>query len=288
MNHIERISLHGGHSGQFCSHAKDRLEDIIKRYVELEFRSVGITEHIPPANDNFIYPDEKRLKLTAADLYKRFEAYFSTVTALKKKYASQIKIYAGMETETCSGYIPHIKKLIARFKPDYIVGSVHHINDICFDYSKENYEKLAAQFDSVLDMYNAYFDIQYEMIQQIKPFVVGHFDLIRIYDDEYEKRFNDSEIQKKICRNLELIQSLNIVLDYNLRPLAKGKKEPYLSTFILNTAKKLGIPVIPGDDSHSINEAGLYVDSAIRTLKTIGFSTCWPTPILLDDKEQDN
>ncbi|MBU1194260.1 MAG: histidinol-phosphatase HisJ [Proteobacteria bacterium] len=282
MNRIERISLHGGHSGQFCSHAQDCLEDIIQRYIALGFPCVGITEHVPPVNDDFLYPDEKKLKLTAADLYKRFEDYFDTIKTLKKRYAARIKIYAGMETETCSGYVSHIRKLIRHFAPDYIVGSVHHVNDICFDYSKEDYEKLAGQLGSVLSMYKAYFDIQYEMIQKLKPFVVGHFDLIRIYDDDYEKRFEDPEIQQKINRNLELIKSLNLVLDYNLRPLAKGKKEPYLAEYILKIARKMEIQIVPGDDSHSITQAGLYVDQAVQTLKTLGFSTCWPTPVLLD------
>ncbi len=79
------ISLHGGHSGQFCSHARDLLEDIILRYIDLGFTRVGITEHIPPAHENFIYPDEKQLGLTVLDLEKRFENYFHTLHRLKKK-----------------------------------------------------------------------------------------------------------------------------------------------------------------------------------------------------------
>ncbi|MFH2060773.1 MAG: histidinol phosphatase, partial [Pseudomonadota bacterium] len=63
-----RISYHGGHSGQYCNHAKDRLEDIILQYIALEFKAVGITEHIPPSDDQFLYPDEKELGLTAANL----------------------------------------------------------------------------------------------------------------------------------------------------------------------------------------------------------------------------
>ena len=35
--HPGSASIHGGHSGQFCLHARDRLEDIIKRYIELGF-----------------------------------------------------------------------------------------------------------------------------------------------------------------------------------------------------------------------------------------------------------
>ncbi len=277
----ERISLHGGHSGQFCCHAKDRLEDIIRRYIELKFPTVGISEHAPPENDTLLYPDEKKLNLSAADLYNRFGTYMDTIRSLQKKYAGQIKIYAGMETETCGDFLSHTQKLVKEFRPDYLVGSVHHVNDICFDYSKDDYKKLAEDMGSLENMYEAYFDLQYEMIKNIKPFVVGHIDLIRIYDDEYKKRLETPDILKKIKRNLELIKSLGLVMDYNLRPLAKGRKEPYINPSILKMVKNMGIMAVPGDDSHSVKEAGENIDAAIQTLKTIGFTTQWPTPVLI-------
>jgi histidinol-phosphatase (PHP family) len=277
---MEPTSLHGGHSGQYCSHAQDLLEEILNRYIELGFKKVGITEHIPPINDQFLYPDEKAAGLNAIDLYKRFEEYFIQVNVLKKKYVSKIKVFSGMETETYSGYPDYIKKLIKTFQPDYIVGSVHHINDICFDYSKEEYNRICTMCGSYESMYEIYFDLQYEMIQKIKPFVVGHFDLIRIYDPDYKKRVLHPSIDKRIKRNLKLIKSLNLVMDYNLRALTKGAKEPYITDSILQIAKEMNISVVPGDDSHGVNEAGVNVDKALKTLNSLGFKNNLPDPIL--------
>lgn len=275
------ISLHGGHSGQYCNHAQDRLEDIIQHYIELGFPVVGITEHVPPVNDGFLYPEEKALGLTAADLYRRFELYFNELGLLQKKYAAHIKILAGMETETFSGYADHIHGLVTKFKPDYIVGSVHHVGDICFDYSRQEYDRALAVYGSHDALYEQYFDLQYEMIKTIKPFVIGHFDLIRIHDPDYKQRVLVPKIQQKIKRNLGLVKSMGLVLDFNLRPLSRGEQEPYITGSILKIARELGISVVPGDDSHGVNEAGLHVDKAIDILKKQGFSTQWPMPRLL-------
>ncbi|MCK5163895.1 MAG: histidinol-phosphatase HisJ [Desulfobacula sp.] len=281
MDTNKLISLHGGHSGQYCNHARDLLEDIIQKYIELGFTKIGITEHVPPVSDQFLYPDEKKLNLTTADLHKRFEDYFKNLKNLKKKYISKIIIFTGMETETYTGYVDHIKKLISKFKPNYIVGSVHHIDDICFDYSKEEYDRVVSMCGSYEAMYEKYFDLQYDMIKALKPFIVGHFDLIRIYDKDYKKRLLLPQINQKIQRNLTLVKSLNLVMDFNLRPLARGEKEPYITGSILKTVKKMGIRVVPGDDSHGVTEAGLHVDKAIEILKTAGFETQWPDPMLL-------
>ena len=44
MNTIPKlISLHWVHSGQYCNHARNLLEDIILRYIELGYTKIGIT-----------------------------------------------------------------------------------------------------------------------------------------------------------------------------------------------------------------------------------------------------
>ncbi|MCF8091687.1 MAG: hypothetical protein K9K40_04400 [Desulfotignum sp.] len=61
----------------------------------------------------------------------------------------------------------------------YLVGSVHHVADICFDYSAQTYGEAVRACGSADDLYMAYFYRQFEMIQAVRPFVVGHFDLVR-------------------------------------------------------------------------------------------------------------
>ena len=276
------ISLHGGHSGEFCCHARDRLEEIICAYIKKGFKRVGITEHIPPVSDLLRFPDEIEQGLTARDLYQRFARYMTEVKRLKAVYQSEIRIHAGMETETCTGYLPHVKQLIQAFKPDYIVGSVHHVDDICFDYSRQEYDRAVRHCGSHEQMYLRYFDLQFEMINNLQPFVVGHFDLIRIHDQElYEQRLLSPVIQKKMLRNLHRIKALGLIMDFNLRPLSRGEKEPYLTPSLLKMIKTLGIPVVPGDDSHGQDQAGGHVAHAIEILETLGFDTRWPEPKLL-------
>ncbi|NDY70801.1 histidinol phosphatase [Desulfobacter hydrogenophilus] len=272
------ISLHGGHSGQFCCHAQDSLEDLIKAYISKGFKAVGISEHMPPPGDRFLYPDELKQGLSVKDLDNRFSRYFLELERLRQKYKSDIRIFKGFETETVTGSPARVRSLIREFNPDYIVGSIHHLKDRCFDYSRQDYEAIAADFNGLDAMYMAYFDTQYEMILDLHPFVVGHFDLIRIYDPDFEARLDKPEISKRIRRNLSVIKDLGLVLDYNLRPLAKGKKRPYLTPVILARAKNLGIPVVPGDDAHSKEQAGMFVDRAIQSLKDMGFPTNWPRP----------
>lgn len=272
------VSVHGGHSGQFCNHATDSLEEIILAYIEHGFAWVGITEHVPGITRELLYPDQREAGFTPELLLERFDLYMQECKRLQDKYADKLKIFAAMEIETYSGYDTFIPMLIEKFQPDYFVGSVHFVDDMGFDYSREQYDETAAAVGGYDNLYCRYFDIQYEMIDRLQPAVVGHFDLIRIFDTDYPIRLTKPEIQKRIIRNLELIKKHDLIMDFNLRSLLKGAKEPYISAPILQLAKEMDIAVAPGDDSHGLANIHINMDKAIALLSDCGFSTDWKQP----------
>ncbi|THB77851.1 MAG: histidinol-phosphatase HisJ family protein [Desulfobacteraceae bacterium] len=278
MKHFELVSYHGGHSGEFCLHAEDTLDDVIKAYILHGFTRIGITEHVPPPKDSFRYADEVDAGLDANALYQRFETYCSRVREYQAQYKDQLRIYLAFETESYTGYQAYTRDLVQTFSPDYILGSVHHVRDICFDYSPEDYQRAVDACGGIDNLYHDYFDLQYEMITSLTPSVVAHFDLVRIHDSNYPDRLCLPEIQKKIKRNLALIKELDLILDFNLRALTKGAKEPYISRPILDVVKEMEIKIVPGDDSHGIKDIGTFIHQGIKILTDLGFSTQWPTP----------
>lgn len=286
MEKIRYVSVHGGHSGEFCDHAKDDLEDIIEQYIKMEFAWVGITEHVPPPTDAQRYPDEIEKGTTAAFIQERFARYMAHCRHLQAKYKKKLTLFVGFETETWNGCLPYIQELVQQFRPDYIVGSVHHVDDICIDYSSELYHGAARAVGGIDALYCRYFDQQHEMLLTLKPAVAGHFDLIRIFDTAYEERLKRPEIWQRITRNLACIKTLDTALDFNLRALKKGAVEPYVSKAILHQAAHMGIRIIPGDDSHGVADIGKYMDVAMEQLKMAGITTPnWLPPRLYNSGE---
>jgi histidinol-phosphatase (PHP family) len=78
---------------------------------------------------------------------------------------------------------------------------------------------------------------------------------------------------------LELIKRLDLILDYNLRPLSRGEDEPYLSAPILKKASEMGIDIVPGDDSHGVDTIGSHMHSAIAMLRAAGVGMTWRKPV---------
>jgi len=273
-----RVSVHGAHSGQFCSHAKDSLEDIVKGYVAAGFSWFGITEHMTPPRDEMTLPEEARLGMTAAAQYERFTAYFAEGRRLQRVYADRITIFLGFETEWYTGAAEWIGRLIETFKPDYLVGSVHHVEERLFDATPEGYQNIAASLGGIEALYCRYFDHQYDLITTIRPAVVGHFDVIRIFDANYPSGLVHPQVWNRIERNLEAIRDTGAIMDFNLRALYKGQPEPYVSGPILRRALEMGIALAPGDDAHSADSVGANWDRGMAVLREAGASTDWKRP----------
>ena len=276
---VERVSVHGGHSGQFCSHAQDSLEAVVEAYIQKGFVWVGITEHMPPTEERFLYPDEKSAGLDVAKIKRRFDEYIKTCKALKNKFISRIEIYVGFETEGYGGALDYAAKLREQYQPDYIVGSVHHINDISFDMGSDQYAKALQAAGGYEGLYSAYFDRQYELLHHLRPEVVGHFDIIRIFDANYLEHLLLPMVWKRICRNLEFIRQEGLILDFNLRALSKGAVEPYVAAPILKQAISMGIALVPGDDSHGVASVAKGFEKGINVLKTNKAPINWISPI---------
>ena len=276
---MQLVSVHGGHSGEFCGHATDALADVVQAYVDAGFAWACLTEHMAPPGRHAIPADEGP---DLAALQERFRRYFEQARRLQRSRAGEIDLYVGFETEACSGYLPAVRDAIERYAPDVVVGSVHHVGDILFDYSAENYQAAVAKAGGIVAFYCAYFDAQLELIDAVRPDVVGHFDLVRLFDADYPQRWRVPAIRERALRNLQRIAELDLVLDFNVRALAKGQPEPYVSAPWLKRAVELGIALAPGDDSHGVETVGRHVEQGIELLQSAGASTNWRRPARRD------
>lgn len=275
---VERVSIHGGHSGSFCNHAEDSLEAIVAAYIAKGYTWVGLTEHMPPVSDDFLFPEEREAGLTADRMAARFGQYVHTARRLQQTHADDIDLLVAMEVETYPGSVDLAKKLIETYDLDYVVGSIHHVDAITIDFNQAEYARAAAVAGGLRKLYCRYFDQQYEMLSELKPAAVGHFDLIRIFDQDYRERILKPEVWQRVVRNLEYIRDQGMILDINLRALFKGATDPYPCKPILRQIAEMGIKVAPGDDSHGAATVGACWEAGLAALTAAGVSLEWSRP----------
>lgn len=168
--------------------------------------------------------------------------YFREATRLRAKYADQIQIIVGFEIDWIR---PESRALVETslkaFPFEFFMGSLHHTRTVPIDYDREMYENardLAGSSDERL--FEAYFDEQLDMLQQLKPLVVGHFDLIRLKSDDPDRSFKQwPGVWERILRNLDYVAGYGGILELNSAALRKGMSEPYPKAEICQVSRFL-------------------------------------------------
>jgi histidinol-phosphatase (PHP family) len=262
------FSFHGGHSGTFCRHARNDLEQVIQRAVAAGFSHYGLSEHAPRFRDEDLGPDEA--DLTPADLTTLFLKYKRKAEALRESYADRIKLFVGFETERLPphDWVERMKSLRGRGF-DYVVGSVHDVGGQWVDHSPEMTRSLSESLGGSEALHLAYFDAVADLVSNLRPEVVGHLDLVRKFEPP-GFAFSPN-VMRRISDVLEVVRAAGSVLDVNCSAWRRGLGPVYPLPEILERARSMGVGVTLGDDSHGVDGVGVGLEASLEAIAKAGY-----------------
>ena len=258
------VSLHGGHSGAYCDHAAGTLRETIEAAIACGYHTVGIAEHAPRAQARYLYPEEIEMGWNVAKIAQDFEDYAGELELLQEQFAGRIDVLRGFEAEVVpsDNYVEVMQNLRERLDFDYIVGSVHWVDDVIIDYTQAHFDRAAAQHGGIEGLAKRYYAIVAEMVDSLRPEVVGHLDLVRKFADA-GGRTDTPGVQRAARDALAVIRDNGCILDCNTAGLRRGMGTPYPAPWLLEmAAHEFAIPFCFGDDSHGPADVGAGVAEA--------------------------
>lgn len=243
-----RIDLHN-HTTR-CNHAKGSMQSYIERAIELGIDIYGFSEHAPMDFDAYY-----RLN------FSEMSDYVKEVKSLQETYKDDIEILLGYEVDYLKG---HMDERVLNADVDYMIGSIHFLEEWGFDNPEFKAEYQNRNIDEI---WQTYFDNIEAMAKTKKFDIVGHLDLIKIFNYLPKKDI------RLIAKNaLKAIKSSNMVLELNTAGLRKPCKEIYPSQNLLKIAYELDIPITFSSDAHAIGQVGFKYNEAIELAKNIGYT----------------
>lgn len=263
------FSYHGGHSGEFCNHAKSSLESVVEKAMEQGFTHYGLSEHCPRYRQEDLLPGEESLGVEG--LVEAFDRYVPRAFQLRDQYRDRIELLIGFETERVptDGWLWKMQSLRKAYPFDYIVGSVHDIGGRWVDYSPAATRALMSDIGGPQALRIAYFEAMIDMVQRLEPYVVGHIDLVRKFE---EPGFSFSPpVFRHIEQLLEAIRAYGGVIDVNCAAFRNGYGPAYPLPDILTRARQMGVRVTLGDDSHGVDTVGVGLLASRAAIAAAGF-----------------
>lgn len=262
-----RVSFHGGHSGEFCDHGEGALEELVLAAVAAGCPAYGLTEHAPRIEPRFLFAEERALGWDVAHLERLFDRYARRVDALAAQYGDRIVLFKGFEIEVVprARYVEVMTGLRREHAFDYIVGSVHYVDEVIIDYTRAEFDRAVAHCGGLEALAVRYYETLAEMAAALKPEIIGHFDLVRKQAAD-EASVSTSRVRAAACAALDSVKEHGGILDVNTSGYRRGLGRPYPAPWVVRAARERGIPFTFGDDSHRPSEVAADLGSARQYL----------------------
>lgn len=267
------VSLHGGHSGDYCEHAEGTLRDVLNAAVDFGFETYGISEHAPRLDPRYLFDSEVEKGWDVAKLETVFEAYADYSKELVEEFAPKLAVLRGFEIEVLppDDYGEIMTGYRHRYDFDYMVGSVHFLEEVPIDGPLPLFEEAVKGYGSLERLGIAYYEKVREMVEVLRPEVVAHLDLIRLNAPSNEA-VETPAFRKAATETLEVIKANNAILDLNTAGYRKGLGAPYPAPWLVDAAHQMGIPFCLGDDSHGPRQVGEGIEAGRAYLLDNGVS----------------
>ncbi len=246
-------------------------EDYVKKAIALGFSAIGFTEHSPLPFDNPFSLKEENV-----------EDYISTIDNLKTKFADKIKIYRALEMDYIPGMSTNFGYWKNKCNTDYLIGSVHLVSppsndELWFtDGPKHDiYDKGLEEFfgGNIQLAVRTYYHQVNKMIETQGFDVLGHFDKIKMHNQNRFFTEDEPWYQKLIDECLDLVKQKNLIVEVNTRGIYKKRsKSLFPDDVALEKVRKLQIPILLSSDAHQPSELNLGFAETKLKLIEIGFT----------------
>lgn len=235
-----------------CNHATGTVNEYVEAAIACGTAYFGFSDHAP-----MHYDPQYRMRFDEMELYEKW------VCDAQERYQDRITVLMGYEVDYLPGYMDDA---VLNRPCDYLIGSVHFIDDWGFD----NPEFIGRYAHSDIDeIYRRYFELIEAMAKSGKFDIVGHLDLLKVF-----KYLPTQDIRLLAKGALKAIRKSNMSLEINVSGFRKPIGEAYPSMLLLEEAAELQIPITFGSDAHCIDHVGLYTTEAEELARAVGYTKC--------------
>lgn len=251
---------------EFSDDSVYKMEEVVKDAMTLGMDEICFTDHVDYGVKGD-WDESSAVPKQPEDINVNYPLYTQQIRTLQEQYGHKISIKMGMEFGIQTHTIPKFETLFHRYPFDFIILSVHQVDDQ--EFWTQDFQKGRTQAE-----YNErYYQELLNVVRIYKDYsVLGHLDMITRYDEQGVYPFE--KVSDTIAEILKIVIADGKGIEVNTSSHRYGLNDLTPSRDILNLYKKLGGTVLTlGSDSHIPAHLGAYIEETKRELRAMGFET---------------
>jgi histidinol-phosphatase (PHP family) len=217
---------------------------------------LGISDHFALA------PQNRRFSWSLAP--ESLDAYVAEI--LQAKAATKgIAIRLGLEVDYFPETMEIIKQRLTPYPFDYLIGSVHFVDDFAIDLNAQPWEGISQ--DDRNRMWQGYWQLLRQVAESRFFDIIGHFDLPKKF-----KFYPSINLTEEALAVLDAMAAADMAMEINCSGWDKPVEEAYPSLFYLQEAHRRKIPLIVSADAHTAENATRHFERARRLAVEAGYT----------------
>lgn len=265
----QRLLIEGGlimltdyhvHMAETGGFSLDYLKEYMNKARQVGIEELGISEHA-----YFFYETKGILSNPWVD--NRRHLYFDDYQAFfDKAHSEGLSIKMGIEMDYTPGKEAEMESFIIKHPFDYVIGSVHWIDDWGIDLAdyQEEYNKR-----DIKEVYTKYFDQIVTLAESQLFDFVGHIDLIKIFG--YQPNDRDF-LHHEYDRIVEALADSDTCIEISTAGLRKPVGEIYPARALLQKCYDAGVGMVINSDAHAPKHVGHAYEQAIALARSVGYT----------------
>lgn len=237
-----------------CGHASGQPREYAEQALRAGLSEIGFSDHAPLLShrDPGITMDFDQLPL-----------YCQMIEQVQKEFQGRLTVRLGIEADFLPGFEAKTAELLKQYPYDYVIGSVHFIDNWCFDNPDEIKGWDHADTNRI---YGQYYDYLRRSAASRLFDVMGHVELVKKFGHRPTTSF-----MEEIKKTAEAFRASGVAIEINTSGLRKPVKEIYPSLDILKVYCQAGIPITFGSDAHAAADVGKDFDQAGDLARAAGY-----------------
>ena len=236
------------------------MERFVEQAISAGLTELGFSDHL------FMYwlpPDHRDPELGMAEWEHDF--YIEDVERCRSRYASDITIRLSTEADFIPGHERQLEGILRSYDWDYVIGSVHFIDDWGFDDSRYISEFTSRNID---ELYAEYFELVGASAETGLFDTIGHADLIKKFG--HRPAVDQCENYSRLASRLA---AAGVCAEVNTSGLRKPVGEIYPHPDLLRAFHEAGVPVTLGSDAHAPSEVAADFSAATQLMRRAGYAS---------------
>lgn len=253
--------------------AEGNIDEYCTQGVKVGLDEICFTNHCeldPQRNDALIQFGNHQQAFTREALLRMQ----NEIMEAKEKYKKHgLTVKFGLEVGYFEGIEPQLQKLLHGIELDFLLGSIHCLNSVCIDSSKECTTYFTKY--TVHELLDNYYSAIKELVESHMFDSIGHLDVYK----KYGLAFYGDAIKKAprdvLTGVFRLIKENNIAFEINTAGF-RLLDEFYPARSIIQHARNHGITRITiGSDAHKVADLGVGLQEGIEYAKSFGFDAVY-------------